>query len=124
MENHPGHHLLVTVLQAKLASPKKGPRTPLRLPAKPRRLQKSNEDPESAVKETPTCRLPCGSPLSLSIRAHSTKLLMVQNDAVPTEFFGPGTLGLGLIWFHEFVLHCPISDVSASTFFLKNVLEA
>lgn len=41
----------------------------------------------------------------------------VAHGAVPTEFFGPGTLGLGLIWFHDLVLHCPISDVSASTFF-------
>lgn len=100
------NHLLVAVLHAKPATPKKGPRTPLRSPTKPRRLQKSNADPGSAVKEMPTCRLPCGSPLFLSIRAHSIKLLIVQNEAVPTEFLGVGLFGFGLIWFQDLVSHC------------------
>ncbi len=106
MEPYISNYFPVAVLHAKLATPKKGPRTPLRLPAKPRRLQKSNDDPGSAVNETPTCRLPWGSPLSLSILAHSMKLLMVQKDAVPTEFLGVGVFGFGLIWFHDFVSHC------------------
>ena len=88
---------LFVLSHTKLAMPKKGLRTPARLPAKPRRLQKSNADPGSAVKETPTCKLPWGSPLSVSILAHSIKSLMVQNDAVPTEFFGVGLFGFGFI---------------------------
>ena len=37
---------------------------------------------------------------------HSTKLLMVQNEAVPRELGGVGDLGLGLITFHDLVSHC------------------
>ena len=44
------------VVQAQPAIPKKGPRTPARLEARLRMVQKSNEDPGSAVKVTPTCR--------------------------------------------------------------------
>ena len=101
---------------AKLAIPKKGLRTPARLPTKPRRLQKSNSDPGSAVKVTPTCKLPWGSPLPASILAHSIKSLMVQNDAVPTEFGGVGLFGFGFILFHDFVSHCPYSSRQPQSF--------
>ena len=47
---------------------------------------------------------------------------MVQNDAVPTEFLGDGVFGLGLIWFHDFVSHCPFSKCQRQI--LEHVLEA
>lgn len=100
---------LLAASQAQAAVPKKGPRRPVRPENKERILQKSNEDPASAVKLTPTCKKSGASPVILSFLLHEMKLLLVQKDAVPTEFFGVGDFGLMLIWFHDLVSHWPNS---------------
>ena len=60
-----------------------------------------------------------GVPLSLSMRAHSMKLDMVQKEAVPTEFLGVGLLGFGLILFQDLVSHWEMFSCGKFFFYLR-----